>query len=587
MSGLFRARKTSHNIGKKDRRMEFIRLIFIMSFLAIVLRLFFIQVVQGSFYAALASGQHEIYKTLFPERGGIFVRENNSLAGVQELYPLATNREYKTVYAQPKFISDPKSEAESLSPILGLSVEDLMIRLDKPNDPYEVIARKLDPTKVTAIEGLNLSGIKFQDEVYRYYPEKNITSSLTGFVSQQDDERRGQYGLEGYFDDILRGQAGSLKSEKDLSGRWIASTNKFFTPAINGADIILTIDKTIQYQACKILRDNATAYEADSAALIIMDPYSGKILAMCSYPDYDPNEYNKVEDVSVYNNTTIFTPYEPGSVFKPIGMAAGLDLNVITPDTTYIDNGEIKIDKFTIRNADKKAHGLTNMVTVLDESLNLGMIFVVQQLGTARYKQYVKNFGFGEPIGLQLATEVSGTIASLDKKGDIYTMTASYGQGLTATPLQMIQSYAAIANGGYLVKPYIIDEIRYPDHTEVTQPKVIRKVLDQKTSTLLGGMMVSVIKHGHGKSADVKGYNVAGKSGTAQIADFVNGGYSTRSNNTFIGYAPVDNPAFVMLVKYEDPKNGYYAESNATPTFGQIAKYLLQYMKVQPDNPDN
>lgn len=586
MNKIIRKSRFEKKPRPKDGRVEILRGIFILFGAAIIIKLFMLQIIQGGFYAALASDQHEIYKTLFPLRGEIFVRDHNSLSEEPELYPMATNKEYKTIYAQPRFISNPKMIAEILSPILEISIEDLMIRLDKPNDPYEVLKRKIEDDVYQQILALDLEGIKFQTEMYRFYPEGNIGSSVLGFVGQSQEHRVGQYGVEGYFEDILSGEPGALQSEKDVAGRWISSTSKYYTPAINGSDIVLTLDKTIQYTACSILNEQAELYQAESAALVIMDPFTGAIMAMCSFPDFDPNDYGQVESVEAYNNTSVFEAYEPGSIFKPITMAAALDMRIVTPETTYIDTGEVKVDKYTIHNSDFLAHGKVNMIDVLDLSLNTGMIFVVDRLGAPNLKRYVENFGFGKHTDIQLDTEVGGNISLLSKQGDVYSFTASYGQGLTVTPLQMVQAFSVIANGGYLVKPYIVDEIITNEKHVKTEPKVLRKVLDQKTTTLLSGMLVSVVKNGHARLADVDGYNIAGKTGTAQIADFENGGYSNRTNHSFVGFGPLDNPVYTMIVKFENPKVGGFGASTAAPTFGRISDFILKYMKVPPDDLD-
>ncbi len=569
----------------KDIRIQILRAGFLCFAGLIVARLFFLQVMQGEFYAALASDQHEIFRTLFPERGAIYLKDVSSLSHEEQLYPIAINKEFQTVYAQPRYMNNREDAAKQLSPILGVPEEELLMKLNKPDDPYEVLKRKISQTEYDQILALGIEGVKFQPEIYRFYPEQEAAAHVTGFVSLGQDQRVGQYGVEGYFEEVLRGEQGQLRSEKDLSGRWIAPTGKSYQPAVDGADVVLTLDKNLQYQVCRILSEEAEKYEAESGAVIVMEPFTGEIMAMCSYPTLDPHQYNMVESVRAYNNTGVFDAYEPGSIFKPITMAAALDMGVVTPDTTYVDTGEVKVDRFTIRNADKEAHGLVDMVEVLNSSLNLGMIYVVDKLGAQNFKRYVENFGFGKKTGVQLNTEVGGNIDSLSKSGDIYSFTASFGQGITATPLQMVQAFAAIANGGFLVKPYIVDEIRYADGVvEKNETRVVHKVIDARTSTLLGGMLVSVVRNGQASAAGVPGYSIAGKTGTAQIPDFERGGYSNRTNHSFIGYGPVDNPAFVMIVKFENPKRGNFSSSTAAPTFSRIASFILKYLKVPPDS---
>jgi len=315
-----------------------------------------------------------------------------------------------------------------------------------------------------------------------------------------------------------------------------------------------------------------------------MDPKTGAIIAMCSYPDFDPNEYNKAEDPGVFNNQAIFNAYEPGSIFKPVTMAAGLDLGIITPDTTYIDEGFVKIDNFTIRNYDKLAHGKNTMSEVLQHSLNTGTIFVVRKMDKKDFKRYVENFGFGKKIGIQLDTEAVGNIDSLKKKGEVFVATASFGQGITATPLQMVQAFSAIADGGKIVSPYIVDKIKKFDGTEIIPERMAPKqIISSKTATLLTGMLVNVVEKGEGTKAKVPGYYIAGKTGTAQIPDFEHGGYSNKTNHSFIGFAPIEDPVFVMIIKFENPKKGSFAATSTAPLFSRVAKYLLDYYHAVPD----
>ncbi|MBI5221449.1 MAG: penicillin-binding protein 2 [Candidatus Magasanikbacteria bacterium] len=295
-----------------------------------------------------------------------------------------------------------------------------------------------------------------------------------------------------------------------------------------------------------------------------------------------PDSYNEVEDINYFNNPAIFYPYEPGSVFKPITMAAALDKEKVTPSATYEDTGEVKIGPYKIRNFDKKAHGIKTMTEVLELSLNTGAMFAAEQVGKEDFVKYVKNFGFGQLTGITLDTEVSGNISSLDKKGDIYYLNASFGQGITATPLQLATAFSALANGGKLIKPYIVSEIVKPDGTLVkTWPEVIRQVISPKTSNLISGMLVSVVEKGYDKKAKVPGYYLAGKTGTAQIA--AKGGYSGEVIHTFAGYGPVSNPRFVILLRLDKPQGVAFAADTLSPLFRQLANFLINYYQIPPD----
>ncbi|KKW29397.1 MAG: Peptidoglycan glycosyltransferase [Candidatus Uhrbacteria bacterium GW2011_GWD2_52_7] len=467
-------------------------------------------------------------------------------------------------------------------------VTQLIERLSKQDDPYEPVARNVEQSALDRLLELEIDGLSYVLEDARAYPERGLGGHLFGFVGRDEEGKPvGRYGLEGYFEDFLAGSAGSLYSQADGAGRWIGVGDRSFAPAIDGGDLLLTIDRHVQYTACGMLRNAVERFSADGGALVIVEPSTGAIIAMCGAPDFEPSEYAQVDDISVYNNPTIFTAYEPGSIFKPFTLAAGIDSGAITPNTLFTDTGSVRLDDRTIRNAADHVYGLVDMTTALEESVNTAMVYAMMQTGKDVFTEYVRNFGFGTITGVTLNSEVAGTTESLDKSGDIFAATASFGQGITVTPLQVAMAYAAIANGGVLMEPYVVEEMRYPDGTvEAQTPTKVRQVISSTTATTVAAMLVSVVEEGHGKRAGVPGYWIAGKTGTAQIAK--NGVYSaTEFNGSFAGFGPVQDPRFAMIVKIENPKseNILYAESTAAPVFGEIADYLLEYYAVAPDRP--
>ncbi len=490
---------------------------------------------------------------------------------------------------------------------------------NKKNDPYEPLEKKVDDDKLlelyarlgskyyniatssdleikngkVVIKGdsdqkpITIKGIGYKMNSYRYYPEGNIGSHILGFTREIKGEKHGNYGLEGFFDEELFGSYGSIYSERSADRNVIIVNDRKYTKPKNGVDLVLTIDRSVQFMACQKLKESVEVMKADSGSVIIMDPYTGAIIAMCVYPDFDPNNYQEVEDVSIYNNKAIFDQYEPGSVFKTITMAAAINEGAISPNTTYVDQGFVMIDEWPkpIKNSDyesKGGHGLVDMNYVLEKSLNTGAIYAMEQIGPNKFAEYVKNFGFGEKLGIELETESAGNIKNLegDKVHEIYAATASFGQGLTVTPLQMITAYGVFANGGYLMQPHIVSDIIYQDGTkEKVQPRKLRRVISERTSSLISGMLANVVEGGHASLAAVKGYYVGGKTGTAQVAS-ASGGYGSETIQTFVGYAPVDDPKFVMLTKLDNPKNSKYAASSAAPLFGDIAEFLLNYYQI-------
>lgn len=545
-------------------------------------RLFDLQVIHNNFYTALAQDLHQLSADLYPARGQILVSDPTA---TNQTYPLATNKTVHLLYAIPKQVVDPTATATAIAPFVVTPLVDIERRLSKPNDLYEPIAHQLSDEQMAKIDALKLVGLHFSDESIRYYPEKNYGAHLLGFVGYQNDTRVGQYGLEDAFQDQLVGRQGFIRAEKDARGELIASAAEIWQPAVNGADLVLTIDRTLEYEACRRLDEAVLKHGADRGSLVILDPQTGAVKAMCGAPDFDPNKYSDAAAADYINPSTQIT-YEPGSVFKAITMAAALNENKVTPDTTYTDTGQVKIGSYTIKNSDGKANGVQSMTEVLEKSLNTGAIFAMQQVGPKKFAEYVDNFGFGQPTNVGIA-ESAGNVSSLESGKEIYAMTASFGQGITVTPLQLGAAFSALANGGNLMRPYVVDRIKRADGTAtVTAPKLIRQVISAKTAATVSGMLVRVVQNGHGKKAGVPGYFVAGKTGTAQIPDPDRGGYMAEATiGTFAGFAPIDNPKFVMVVQIVHPRDVQFAESSAAPLFGQLARFILSYYHVPPDDP--
>ncbi|MBI5467426.1 MAG: penicillin-binding protein 2 [Candidatus Kerfeldbacteria bacterium] len=544
------------------------------------LRLLTLQVLQHGFYTALASDQHQLFEQLLPTRGQILVKDAQSSTGY---YPLATNQTLHLLYAIPKRIKDPVATATALEHLVTLPKEDLLKRLNKSNDLYEPIQHNLTDEQQTAIADLKIEGLYFVDEPTRYYPERQYGGQLLGFVGYAGDEKAGRYGLEQYYNKELAGAQGFIKAQKDASGQLIATAAQAWQPAVDGSDLLLTIDRTIQYEACRQLDEAVQKHGADSGSVVIVQPKTGAVLAMCGAPDFNPNAYNEVADAKTFLNPSTQIPYEPGSVFKALTMAAALNEGKVTPETTYTDTGEVKIGSFTIKNSDSKAHGVQTMTQVLEESLNTGAIYAMNQIGAKTFAQYVKAFGFGQATNVDVA-ESEGNIAGPLTHKDIYATTGSFGQGLTVTPLQLAMAYASLSNGGHLMQPYIVEQVRRPDGTTIkTEPHEIRQVISAQTSATISAMLVNVVENGHGKRAGVPGYYVAGKTGTAQIPDPKTGKYLPELTiGTFAGYAPVEDPAFVMAVQLVKPRDVQFAESSAAPLFGSLAKFLMLYFHLPP-----
>jgi len=545
--------------------------------LVIIFKLFSLQVLSHAHYKAVAAAQHGVDAEISAERGDIYL---SSFSGSPML--VATMASQNMIYAVPKELADKELVAAQLSGLLEIDKEEILIKFSGSQN-FAPLKTNLADVDVKKIKSLEIPGVYFQPQNTRLYPEKNLASQVLGFLGFKGHERVGQYGVEGGFEKTLAGTAGYLGGETDAAGRVINLSSRDFVPAQHGADIYLTIDPAIQYKAQEVVAESVKKHGADSGSAVIINPKTGAILAMANYPDFDPNNYGKVDDLSVFSNTIISGAYEPGSVFKPVTMAAALNEGKVLPDTTYEDLGVVKVDDKEIKNSDGKANGIQTMVQVLQQSLNTGMVFVQQQLGNEKFKEYVKRFGFGSTTGVGLPSEPTGNLDNLNKRGDVFFATASFGQGITTTPIQLIKAYTAFANGGKMVSPYVVDKFVH-SNGDVEKPErpASTQVIDAKTASTISAMMVDVVENGHGKQAGVSGYYIAGKTGTAQVSSSRGGYDKDKTIGSFVGFGPVDNPAFLMLVRIDNPHGVRFAESTAAPAFGEIAQFVLNYLKIQP-----
>ena len=548
-------------------------------------KLFYLQVFEHDYYQTLAMSTHEIYQKIHPKRGSVSFQDSRT----GEEYPVAINRQYYQIYAVPKEIikDDVNSTTEKLAELLQLDIEKRELvrsKLMKENDPFESLARKVSEETMLKIKEAGLKGVYNNAEEYRFYPENDLGGPVLGFCNLDVDENmRGNYGIEGYWNKVLTGKSGYLFGERGARGSWITLADMTSIEAKDGDSLTLTIDRTLQYKACELLKKGAIDYKAQSAALVMMDPDTGAVLSMCSYPDFDPNNYGKVEDIKNFNNEAIFTAYEPGSVFKPIVMSMGLDLSLVTPDTWFTDPCEMKYGPYTIKNALKKCYGTINMTNVLENSVNTGMMWLAEKIGQEKMLEYVKKYGFGQKTGVELDREVAGNLSNIEKKSQIGPAQASFGQGITVTPIQLAVAYSAIANGGKLVQPHIAEEIKKSDGKTVkVEPKIMGQVISLRASRLLTAMLTSVVEKTYTSSVRLEHYYVAGKTGTAQIAGPKGYVETGETNHTFAGFLPAKNPKVVVVVKYEKPQR-LWAEGTAGPTFRELAKFTMNYYGVPED----
>lgn len=564
-----------------------IRLYLIVFFIILVgstliFRLFYLQILRHDFYKELASNQHQLSQILFPKRGEIFIKDRfYGTDPSSQLFPLAMNREWPMIYAVPREIEDKEGVIKALAPLLEIDEEVLRQKIDKRNDPYEPLKHKLSSEVVEKIKELDIKGIEFITEDWRYFPANSLASHVVGFVGFSNDRRIGQYGIEGYYNKELEGEYGFLEGEKDTRGRLIAIAKRYLQPAEDGTDLILTIDSNIQFFIEKKLREVAERLNAEGGTVIVINPQTGAIKAMANWPTFDPNKYSEVEDINIFLNPAIHNLFEPGSIFKPITMAVALDKKLLSPNTTYEDKGFVKIGGYTIRNSHDKPEGIQTMTQVLEKSLNTGAVFVQQLIKKKTFKDYLKKFRFSEKTGIDLEGEVKGNISNLNNKRDLEYATASFGQGIAITPIELVVAFGAIANEGKIMRPYFVEKFVYGDGLEeVVEPKIVGRAISLETAEELTKMMVGVVENGYGKKAGVPGYFIAGKTGTAQVPEA--GGYSDKTIHSFGGFFPAFDPQFLILIKLDNPSGIRFAADSVAPVFREIAKYILNYYEIPP-----
>lgn len=553
----------------KNWRLTTLFIFFCLAYLFLIYKLYDIQIVKNAVYSAKAENQEARSGLSEPSRGSIYFTDRNN-----NINPAVINKEFPIIYAVPKEIKDYKEAAMTLSQIFDFTIPELEKKLNNPKDLYKLLSFKATDNQIESVKNIGLEGIYQKNQLGRYYPFGNLASHVLGFVSPFDSNdvksvgqpalatpkalpagQRGRYGLESFFDKELSGVA--KNSEGKVS---------------DGKSFVLTIDQNVQAQSEEILKNLISSWSAESGTVIVQDPITGKILAMASQPDFDPNNYSKF-NVKNFLNPAVQAIYEPGSVFKIFTMAAGIDSGKITPETTYTDTGSVVINGRKIENWDLKAHGVQTMTGVIEQSINTGTVFAEKQIGHQLFYDYLVKFGFDQTTGIKLPGEIKGKFSHLKKGKDVDFATVSYGQGVAVTPIELISAVSAIANGGVLMKPIILNS---------DNPEVLRRVISQDTAFKVTGMMVSAVKKN--VLADIPNYKIAGKTGTAFIPDFKYGGYTDNVINSCVGFAPASNPKFVVLIKLDKPKNAPLAGQTVVPAFRQLAEFLLNYYNIAPDN---
>ncbi|OGZ60814.1 MAG: hypothetical protein A2919_01385 [Candidatus Spechtbacteria bacterium RIFCSPLOWO2_01_FULL_43_12] len=547
-------------------------IVFLLVSAVILNRLYSLQIIQGDYYSALARGKDVKIEDV-PPRGNIYFQDK---AG-EGRFLAATNKEVPLVYANPKNIDDEEHVLNTLAGIIDIEQEKdtILARLLDKTRSYALIKRNLSEHEAGIITELELEGVYVKYESVRIYPAEAVGSHVLGFLGFSGDKRIGQYGAEEFHENTLSGNSSGTFSLEGLF------SNSIFNDS--PSDVELSIDYGIQFVVEKKLAETVERLGAASGTAIFMDPKTGAIISMANFPEFNPNTYNEVEDISIFDNPAVQGTYEPGSAFKPITVAAGLDAGVITPQTTYDDTGKVHIGGYTIENFDKKSRGQQTMTQALENSLNTGMVFIQQSLGKKKFREYVEAFQMDNYTGIDLPGEDKGSMANIKNTNiDINYATASFGQGLSLTPLRLLTAISAIANNGVMMKPYITEKIKKGPLEIVTKPEEIARPISSVTASKVTAMMVSTVKNGYDKKVSVPGYTLAGKTGTAQVPNEDGSGYSDKTIHTFVGFAPAYDPKFVGIIRMDGVKGINFASDSIAPLFGDIASFVLQYYQIPP-----
>lgn len=545
---------------------------------AIISRLFFLQILERKLYGAQAKGQQVAFNSIVGSRGKIFCENSQETKGVKgagEVKSLAINKDTWTISANSTNIKDKTAFSEALSKVINLPQEKILSQIEE-NDSYVVIKKEVSSVELEKIKALNLEGLSWQIVPDRFYPQGEMASQTLGFLGGNES---GQYGVEGYYEDILKGKSGIQRDEKGLNA--ILSNDD--QTSLDGSDLYLTIDYNIQFQAENLLKQEQKKNDIDSGQIIVLKPDTGKILALANFPDFNPNYYSKEKDLGIFQNSAVQKLFEPGSIMKPFTMASAINEGKITPDTTYIDTGILTFGTKSIHNFGNEKYGQQTMTQVLENSINTGAVFAQQQLDHKTYFGYINKFGFTSKTGVDIQGEVYSQNENLRSGPDMNYATASFGQGIELTPIQIARGFCAFANGGKLVRPYIVEKTINGKEEADTKPETSEQIISQQTVSQITTMLVNVVDNGFNSVAKIPGYYFAGKTGTAQVPLKNGKGYEAdKTIQSFVGYGPAFNPQFLILVKLDNPKVAKSSLS-AVPVFKELAEYIINYWQIPPD----
>jgi cell division protein FtsI/penicillin-binding protein 2 len=561
----------------------------------VILRLFYLQIIRHDYYQKQALNDQQKQYVISAERGTIEAHQGSGLI------PLVLNEKLYTLYADPTLVKDPAGDAQKMTAITKGDAKAYTGLMKTKNSRYVILAKRLGEDQMNKITALKLPGVGLQAQDYRTYPQGSLAAQLLGFVN---NDGKGTYGLEQALNSQLSGTPGLLKATTDASGVPLAaSRDNVRQEPKSGDDVVLTVNAAMQKELENYLKQDTQNAKGTSGSALVMDVNTGAIKAMANYPTYDPSQYYNVSDASVFNDAAVSEPFEVGSVMKTLTAAAALDQNVVSLSTTYNDPGQWKLDGSVVKNVEEDGGpGPSNLARILNLSMNTGATWLLMQMGhntgevnlqarNAWHDYMVNHYRFGKPTGIEQGYEAGGYIPSPDKGYALQLTYAntSFGQAMTATPLQMAAALSSVLNGGNYYQPHLIDQLTdSAGHTQTTGAKVMRKgvvsaQVSQEMQSLMEGVVQTKVQQGFNSMRFPAGFSVGGKTGTAQIADPAGGYYGDRFNGTFIGFVGGDKPQYVIMVAIKQPKvPGYAGTTAAMPLFADLAHMLINNFNVTP-----
>ncbi len=557
-------------------RIKSLAIIIIIIFTAVIARLFYVQVVNSATYKERGVGQYIANRGESDARGTIyFSRQDGTLisgATMNSGYILAIT---------PKSVQDPDNVYEYINNLYPIDKEQFFKKMQKKDDPYEEIAHHLPKDIAENIMAQKFSGIYLSRELWRTYPGKERAAHVLGLVAYKGEYEEGVYGLEKYYEDYL-----ASPSNVGSVNPFAAAFRQLSGGNNSKVDIITTIEPELQIALEKTINDVQKAYQSEGVGGIVINPRTGEILAMAYTPAFDPNDPSSAKDESSFINPAVSKVYEFGSVVKPLIAAAGFDAGVITPNSTYEDVGSIKVGVETIHNFDKKGRGVVNVITILGQSLNTGMVWISQKLGPSKMRSYLEKYGIKEKTGIDLPSEVNGLTKNLESNRPIEFAAASFGQGFAVTPVQIVRAFSALANDGVPVNPYVVKEIRTPDGQVIKKlggSKLKPAITPESAKTISTVLTEVVDKHLQNGALSFPHHTVAAKTGTAQMVSPSGKYYDDRYLHSMFAYIPASDPKYLVFLYNVYPKGVEYASYSLSKPLFSYLRFLISYGTIKPD----